>query len=141
MPIDGILYRDENKNTWLIRVISTGAPFDYKSRDSSLVKKVKFFKCNGGVIIDGTPYGFEGMLSFNRNEQPESNSISWSEAAIQRMNNVLKPQLQQLQEQFAQSKHLFLSSDDLKLAQKYLKKCEKRFNEVTIKVDNAKTLI
>lgn len=141
MPIDGILYRDENKNTWLIWVISTGAPFDYKSRDSSIVKKVKLLKCNGGVIIDGTPYGFEGMLSFNRNEQPESNSISWSEAVIQRMNNVLKPQLQQLQEQFAQSKHLFLSSDDLKLTQKYLKKCEKRFNEVIIKVDNAKTLI
>lgn len=141
MPIDGILYRDENKRTWLIWVISTGAPFDYKSRDSSIVKKVKLLKCNGGVIIDGTPYGFEGMLSFNRNEQPESNSISWSEAVIQRMNNVLKPQLQQLQEQFAQSKHLFLSSDDLKLTQKYLKKCEKRFNEVIIKVDNAKTLI
>lgn len=141
MPMDGILYRDENKNAWLVRVISTGTPFDYKSSDSSQVKKVKLLKCKGGIIIDGTPYGFEGMLSFNRNGQPASNSISWSEAAIMKLNGVLKPQLQQLQELFSQSKHLFLSSDDLKLANKYLAKCEKRFNEVAIKVHNAKTLI
>ena len=66
---------------------------------------------------------------------------NWVETAIEIMNNEIHPQLTQLQEKFACTTHLFLSNDDLKLVNKYLSQCEKRFNEVAVKVHNAKGLL
>ena len=66
---------------------------------------------------------------------------NWAETAIEIMNNEIHPQLTQLQEKYARTTHLFLYNDDLKLVNKYLSQCEKRFNEVAVKVHNAKTLL
>lgn len=144
-PIDGILYRDDVKNAWIVRAIYTGTPFDYKSNNSSQVKKVKLLKCNGGIIVDGTPYAFEGMVSSILNGLGVTGggikAHNWAESAIVIMNNETHPQLTQLQEKFARTTHLFLSNDDLKLVNKYLSQCEKRFNEVAVKVHNAKGLL
>ena len=144
-PVDGILYLDETKNAWIVRAIYTGTPFDYRSNNNSQVKKVKLLKCNGGIIIDGTPYGFEGMLSslFSGEGDQENctSTTNWADSAMEILNNEIRPQLTRLQEQFTQTKHLFLSGDDLKLVNKYLSQCEKRYNEVTVKVQNAKGLL
>ena len=144
-PIDGILYRDDAKNAWIVRAIYTGTPFDYKSNNSSQVKKVKLLKCNGGIIVDGTPYGFEGMVNSILNGGGATGdgikAHNWAETAIEIMNNEIHPQLTQLQEKYARTTHLFLSNDDLKLVNKYLSQCEKRFNEVAVKVHNAKGLL
>ena len=102
-------------------------------------------KCNGGIIVDGTPYGFEGMLNSILNGGGATGdgikAHNWAESAIEIMNNEIHPLLTQLQERFARTSHLFLSNDDLKLVNKYLSQCEKRFNEVAVKVHNAKTLL
>ena len=66
---------------------------------------------------------------------------NWAESALELMNNDLRPQLSQLQVQFAKTEHLFLSDDDKKLANKYLSQCEKRLNEEAVKVHNAKGLL
>jgi MoxR-like ATPase len=109
------------------------------------VKKVKLLKCNAGIIVDGVPYGFERMVNsaLSGDVGTVSNALekNWAESALELMNNDLRPQLSQLQEQFAQTEHLFLSNDDLKLANKYLSQCEKKFNEVAVKVHNAKGLL
>ncbi len=144
-PVDGIIYRDEAKNTWIIRAIYTGTPFDYKVKTTSQVKKVKLLKCNAGIIVDGVPYGLEGMLSSVLSGEGGTGSNAfvknWADSALELLNNDLRPQLSQLQEQFAKTEHLFLSDDDKKLAQKYLSQCEKRLNEVAVKVHNAKGLL
>ena len=144
-PVDGIIYRDEAKNTWIIRAIYTGTPFDYKVKTTSQVKKVKLLKCNAGIIVDGVPYGLEGMLSSVLSGEGGTGSNAfvknWADSALELLNNDLRPQLSQLQVQFAKTEHLFLSDDDKKLANKYLSQCEKRLNEVAVKVHNAKGLL
>ena len=144
-PVDGIIYRDEAKNAWIIRAIYTGTPFDYKVKTTSEVKKVKLLKCNAGIIVDGVPYGLEGMLSsvLSGVGATGNNAFvkNWADSALELLNNDLRPQLSQLQEQFAKTEHLFLSDDDKKLAKKYLLQCEKRLNEVAVKVHNAKGLL
>lgn len=144
-PVDGIIYRDEAKNTWIIRAIYTGTPFDYKVKTTSQVKKVKLLKCNAGIIVDGVPYGLEGMLSSVLSGEGGTGSNAfvknWADSALELLNIDLRPQLSQLQVQFAKTEHLFLSDDDKKLANKYLSQCEKRLNEVAVKVHNAKGLL
>ena len=144
-PVDGIIYMDETKNTWIIRAIYTGTPFDYKVKTTFQVKKVKLLKCNAGIIVDGVPYGLEGMLSsVLSREGGTGNNVfvkNWADSALELLNNDLRPQLSQLQDQFAKTEHLFLSDDDKKLANKYLSQCEKRLNEVAVKVHNAKGLL
>ena len=61
--MDGILYRDKQKNAYIVRAIYTGAPFDYQIKGDNNVKKVKLRKCNGGIIIDGIPYAFKRLNS------------------------------------------------------------------------------
>ena len=96
-------------------------------------------------LVDGMPYGFEGMVNsaLSGDVGTVSNALvkNWAESALELMNNDLRPQISQLQEQFAKTEHLFLSDDDKKLANKYLSQCEKRFNEVAVKVHNAKGLL
>lgn len=61
---DGILYRDDQKKAWIVHAIYTSVPFDYKVKNAQFVKKIKLQKCNGGIIIDNTPYAFERKMAF-----------------------------------------------------------------------------
>ena len=140
---DGIIYRDKEKNAWIIHAIYTGAPFDYKVKGTNNIRKIKLRKCIGGVVIDGTPYGFERFMPsisqnlFNDNVFPTTNV---ADDALSSLRNDLIPGLQQIQNIFT-TKHLFLSEDDYKIVKKYLTKCEKRTKELEIKLINAQQLL
>ena len=53
----------------------------------------------------------------------------------------IRPQFADLQDLFTKSKNIFLSDDDIKLSKKYLSICDKRINEVSMKVQNAQKLL
>ena len=137
---EGIIYRDVQKKMWIIRAIYTDVPFDYKIQQAENVRKIILRKCNGGVIIDGTPYGFERTASdvpdlFNE-RTPNATDI-----ALASLTNELMPALALLQKSFTETNHLFLSDNDHKMVKKYLMKCEKRMQELEIKIRNAQQLI
>lgn len=143
---DGIIYRDEEKRAWMIHAIYTGTLFDYKVKNQAMVKKVKLQKCKGGIIIDGTPYGFERPLGstnpsdslFDSEDFPEPNI---TDSVMEIIDKTLRTQLIQLQELFAKSKNLFLSDNDLKVTKKYLTQCGKHIEEVYVKAQNAQKLL
>lgn len=140
---DGVIYRDEDKQAWIVHAIYTGAPFNYKIKGATNVRKIKLRRCNGGVVIDGTPYGFERRLLsitpslLNVGFLPNNSVI---DVALSELKNELMPSLQKTIDAFA-TKHLFLSDDDYKVVNKYLRSCEKRTKELEIKVTNAKLLL
>lgn len=142
--IDGILFYDQDKKAWVIHAIYTGTPYDYKTKAGSKVMKVKLRKCQGGIIINGTVYAFErksaleGVDLFNSTESMQPNVPTITLNIIEKE---LRPQLSALKEMFTESKHLFLSDDDLNIVKKYLAVCEKRLNELEVKATNANHLM
>lgn len=142
--IDGILFYDQDKKAWVIHAIYTGTPYDYKTKAGSKVMKVKLRKCQGGIIINGTAYAFErksaleGVDLFNSTESMQPNVPTITLNIIEKE---LRPQLSALKEIFTESKHLFLSDDDLNIVKKYLAVCEKRLNELEVKATNANHLM
>ena len=149
---DGILYRDDQKRAWIVHAIYTGAPFDYKVKDAKDVRKIKLMKCNGGIIIDNTPYAFERMplsvslpsLSVGSQglfSDDNFQETSVADSALASLKNEIMPGLANLQSLFAESKHLFLSDDDRKMVRKYLDGCEKRIKELEVKIKNAQQLL
>lgn len=66
---------------------------------------------------------------------------SVADTAFYTLQKDIMPELVKLQELFAESKHLFLSDDDRKMAQKYLDSCEKRIKELKVKIRNAQQLL
>ncbi len=149
---DGILYRDDQKRAWIVHAIYTGAPFDYKVKDAKDVRKIKLKKCNGGIIIDNTPYAFErmplsmSMTSLSAGSQGLFSDYSFMEtsvadSALASLQNEIIPGLNELQNLFAESKHLFLSDDDRKIVRKYLDGCDKRTKELEVKIKNAQQLL
>ena len=143
---DGILYYDENKKSWIVHAIYTGAPFDYKTKSAGDVRKVKLLKCNGGVIIDGIPFAFEKSqhsVSFNVDLfddeiYPKKNV---AERIAETISTEIRNQLSDIQNLFAKSRNIFLSDNDIKLAKKYISECDKRINEVLVKAQNTQELL
>ena len=128
---DGILFRDEEKKAWIVHAIYTGAPFDYKIKNAQNVRKIKLQKCNGGIIIDKTPYAFERMMSLSMTSTSSDGvqglfaddsfmEQSVADTALSTLQKDIIPGLARLQTLFAGSKHLFLSDNDKKIAKKYL---------------------
>lgn len=141
--MDGILYRDKQKNSYIVRAIYTGAPFDYQIKGDSNVKKIKLRKCNGGVIIDGIPYAFKrlnpiGSQSILNNKILPTSSIT--DTALTTLNSKVVSDLQGIKDSFG-VENLFLSDDDKKMAKKYFTSCEKRTKELEVKIMNAKELL
>ena len=128
---EGILYRDEQKKAWVVHAIYTGAPFDYKIKNALNVRKIKLQKCNGGIIIDKTPYAFERMMPLSMTSTSSDGvqglfaddsfmEQSVADTALSTLQKDIIPGLARLQTLFAGSKHLFLSDNDKKIAKKYL---------------------
>ena len=145
-PIDGIIYYDKSKKSWIVHAIYTGAPFDNNIKNASNVRKVNLNKCLGGIIIDGVPYGFktqQGPISSTNGEMGKDIfAISNVASTIMEMiSRQIRPQFADLQDLFTKSKNIFLSDDDIKLSKKYLSICDKRINEVSMKVQNAQKLL
>ena len=145
---DGILYRDNKMRAWIVHAIYTGAPFDYKVKEAQDVRKIKLKKCNGGVIIDKTPYAFERipLSSLPVGSQGLFSDDNFREAsvadnALTSLQNEIVPELNKIQRLFAESKHLFLSDDDRKIAGNYLDKCNTRTKELEVKIKNAQQLL
>lgn len=142
--INGILFYDQDKSSWIVHAIYTGTPFDYQTKAGSKVVKVKVMKCHGGIIINGTAYAFErksaleGASLFSSMELVQPNVAA---IALNIIEKDIRPKLTALQDMFTRSKHLFLSNDDLNVVKKYLANCEKRLNELEVKATNAKQLI
>lgn len=141
--MDGILYRDKQKDALIVRAIYTGAPFDYQIKGDNNVKKVKLRKCNGGVIIDGIPYAFKrlnpiGSPSLFNNKNLPTSSIT--DTALTTLKSKVITDLQDIKESF-EVENLFLSDDDKKMAKKYFTSCEKRTKEMEVKIMNAKELL
>ena len=149
---DGILYRDDQKKAWIVHAIYTGAPFDYKVKNAQNVRKIKLQKCNGGIIIDKTPYAFERMMPLSMTSTSSDGvqglfaddsfmEQSVADTALSTLQKDIIPGLSKLQALLAGSKHLFLSDDDRKIAKKYLDGCDKRIKELEVKIKNAQQLI
>ena len=140
------LFNDENKKSWIVHAIYTGAPFDYKTKSVGDVRKVKLLKCNGGVIIDGIPFAFEksqhsvslNVDLFDEEVFPKKNV---AERIAETISTEVKAQLLDIQDLFAKSKNIFLSDNDIKLAKKYISECDKRINEVLVKAQNTQELL
>ena len=110
------------------------------------MKKVKLTKCKGGVIIDGTPYGFEKQAGFQQQANGSTDGKlfdmpNMGDTVMAAIENEVRPQFTKLQELFTKPKNVFLSSDDIKLAKKQLTLCEKRINEVYVKAQNAQKML
>lgn len=149
---DGILYRDEQKKAWIVHAIYTGAPFDYKIKNAQNVRKIKLQKCNGGIIIDKTPYAFERMMPLSMTSTSSDGvqglfaddsfmEQSVADTALSTLQKDIIPGLERLQTLFAGSKHLFLSDNDKKIAKKYLDGCDKHIKELEVKIKNARQLL
>ena len=150
---DGILYRDDQKKSWIIRAIYTGTPFDYKVRNVQNVKKIKLQKCYGGIIIDNTPYAFEranplSVLisnSLGNSQELFGNSFftepTVADNALSLLQKEIVPGLKKIQRLFAHTKHLFLSDDDKKVVKKYLDQCDIRTKELEVVIKNAQQLL
>ena len=150
---DGILYHDDQKRSWIVHAIYTGAPFDYKVKNAQNVKKVKLQKCNGGIIIDNIPYAFERTMPLSMSS---SNSLDNSQElfgndlfteptvadnALSILQKEIVPSFKEIQRLFADSKHLYLSDDDKKIVKKYLDQCDKRTKELEVVIKNAQQLL
>ena len=143
-PCDGIVYWDESKKAWLVHAIYTGTPFDYKVKSGSMSSKVKLVKCNGGIIVDGTAYAFERKPYAKSPDLFDGTAtvpVNVAEKALDELVLDLRPKFSSLQELFSNTKHLFLSENDLKIVKKYLTACDKELKELEIKATNAKPLL
>lgn len=145
-PSDGILYKDDEKRAWIIHALYGGAPFVGKVRNQNSVKKIKLQKCNGGLIIDGTPYCFVKPRTtptlaggLFRNEDFTTHNMA--DSVIELIDKELRPQHARLQGLFETTKNIFLSGDDLKVVKKYVTKCSKYMEEVYVKAQNARSLL
>ena len=149
---DGILFRDEEKKAWIVHAIYTGAPFDYKIKNALNVRKIKLQKCDGGIIIDKTPYAFERMMPLSMTSTSSDGvqglfaddsfmKQSVADTALSTLQKDIIPGLARLQTLFAGSKHLFLSDNDKKIAKKYLDGCDKHIKELEVKIKNARQLL
>ena len=145
-PLDGIIYKDDKKQAWIIHAIYTGAPFDYKVRDNTDVKKIKLQKCKNGIIIDGTPYGFERQPGDSSSEDrmlddENGKAPNMADLVIATMDNDIRPQCAKLQALFTKTKNTFLSDDDLSLMKNYLTKCGMHIEEIYVKAQNTQKLL
>ena len=143
---DGIIYRDVDKHAWILRAIYSGFPFEYKTKDLMSVTRVKLKKINGGVIIDGIPYEFEkkSYLSKMGGSSIDNKTIkepNVADTVISNIDNDLRPEFLNLQEMYSRCHNLFLSDDDIKLANEYLKQCKKRIKVVYVKAQNTSKLL
>ena len=122
-------------------------PFDFSF---SITQKLQ--KCNGGIIIDNTPYAFERRMPLSMVSLASDSGQglftdeifaepSVADTALSTLQENIAPALTNLQTLFAQSMHLFLSDDDKKIVKKYLVQCEKRIKEMEVKIKNTQKLL
>ena len=139
---DALLYRDHDKQAWVIHAIYSGAPMmNAQPSSGSEVRKVKLRQCKGGIIVDGTPYALNGFITQGETGAETATSNTPVDNALIVISSQLQPKLQALHEAFSAGKHLFLSPDDLALVNHKLKLCDKHLAEAEVKLQNTSQLL
>jgi len=115
-------------------------------RDNTDVKKIKLQKCKNGIIIDGTPYGFERQSGDSSSEDrmlddENGKAPNMADSVIATIDNEIRPQFAKLQTLFTKQKNIFLSDDELNLLKNYLMKCNMHIEEVCVKAQNTQKLL
>ncbi len=136
-----ILYKDTEKKCWIINAIYTGAPFDYKNSNATEKQNVILKRINGGLIINGTPYGFVG-------EKIQSSDVNLFAAEVlpltkekELLDSTLQPMFKVFNEMFSKTDNIFVSKRDLKVVHEYLKKCNDKMELVKVKLANTRQLL
>ncbi len=136
-----ILYKDTEKKCWIINAIYTGAPFDYKNSNATEKQNIILKRINGGLIINGTPYGFVG-------EKFQSSDVNLFTAEVlpltkekNLLDSTLQPMFKVFNEMFSKTDNMFVSKRDLKVVHEYLKKCNDRMELVKVKLTNTRQLL
>lgn len=141
----GILYLDEKTKCWVIHAIYTGAPFDYKRTSTGGVEKIQLRKCQGGIVVNGTPYAFKkkfGIVSMSNDDL--FGNIHPTTSLFQDMLKEcesLYAKHEALAKVLTNSGNLFVSTNDVRLVNRQLKKTSKLLDELVVKLNNAKQLI
>ena len=141
---NGIIYRDEEKNALIIRAINNGTPFLYKNiTNGSKTMKVSLNKCDGGIIIDKMPYGFEKQMSMETEllEEKSKSSNNIAATILEELNTKIYPEVDALHDLFSKADNMFVSEYDIKVAKTYLINCENHIDEMRIKAQNANKLL
>ena len=141
----GILYLDEKTKCWVIPPIYTGAPFDFKRTSTGGVEKIQLRKCQGGIVVNGTPYAFKkkfGIVSMSNDDL--FGNIHPTTSLFQDMLKEcesLYAKHEALAKVLTNSGNLFVSTNDVRLVNRQLKKTSKLLDELVVKLNNAKQLI
>lgn len=138
-PIGGILYFEEKNKNWLIHVIYTGAPFDYKMSGGKITK-VKLQKCKGGIMVDSIPYLFKKKSRASFCDEPDVPSPTCADIIFTECASI-RVDFEQLKTQFGKDCNLFVCDDDIKLVGKQQAKTEKALKDMEIKLQNTKLLM
>jgi MoxR-like ATPase len=135
---DGILF--QNSKGWVIHAIYDGTPFNYNKIGMSNIQKIRLRKCQGGVLMNGIPYMFkrrddikvELLSSIDTERNAALSIIEHDYCALEQKYQRLKDSLKE--------DNLFVSDDDKKLINKYLKSVEKALEILHLKINNSKML-
>lgn len=136
----GILYYDDKSKCWIIHAIYTGAPFDYKMNSQENVEKIQLQKCQGGIVMNGIPYGFKRKLGVVRT----ASDLFGGDSVYQSLQNDYDGICRRwdiLTKSLEDTGNLFVSADDRKLVGRQVKKVAKQLEELNVKLINAKQLL
>ena len=140
----GILYYDDKSKYWIIHAIYTGAPFDYKMNSQENVEKIQLRKCQGGIVMNGIPYGFKRKLGVVRTASDLFGGDYTSDSVYQSLQNDYDGICRRwniLTKSLEDTGNLFVSADDRKLVGRQVKKVAKQLEELNVKLINAKQLL
>lgn len=139
---EALLYRDKDKNTWMIKAIYTEAPFDYKNANATDITRVKLRRVKGGLVVNGVPYPFVGeKLSPEQSELFAGEAMLPLEKESSLMKDVLEPTLKAFNEMYDNASNLFVAKRDIRVVKEYLKKCSDNLEKVNAKLSNTKLLL
>ena len=140
----GILYYDDKSKYWIIHAIYTGAPFDYKMNSQENVEKIQLRKCQGGIVMNGIPYGFKRKLGVVRTASDLFGGDYTGDSVYQSLQNDYDGICRRwdiLTKSLEDTGNLFVSADDRKLVGRQVKKVAKQLEELNVKLINAKQLL
>lgn len=140
----GILYYDDKSKCWIIHTIYTGAPFDYKMNSQENVEKIQLRKCQGGIVMNGIPYGFKRKLGVVRTASDLFGGDYTGDSVYQSLQNDYDGICRRwniLTKSLEDTGNLFVSADDKKLVGRQVKKVAKQLEELNVKLINAKQLL
>lgn len=137
---NGIIYYDENIKNWIIHAIYTSVPFDYKMGQSGSIERIKIRKCQGGIIVNGIPYGFQRSVCCMENSL-FGNLGQFSFQAFLDEYADLRGKYDVMLKLTEKNANLFVSDDDYKRVTLRIRKTGRLLDELYVKLNNSKSLL